>query len=164
MPSHDLLEYLSRPMYHGSGGVFRKPKMPAFFTDDIRAASWFSYEHGDGPPMIYEAMLDISNPLDARTKEGMFAFFEIASRAGVSIETSESSRSWTFYSKDISRYSPSDGYNPVDLMYIPKVRRALERDGYDGLVAWDALGNKEILAFLPVRSDQINVLNLIEAA
>lgn len=55
----------------------------------------------------------------------------------------------------IREVSPYDGENlPVDALYVPEIRNALEAAGYDGYAGWDVLFNDQIpvaVAFSPAQ-------------
>jgi hypothetical protein len=144
-------------VYHGTGAERFKNntfKLPAFFTSDPEAAHWYAMNRGENPQII-PAHLSMKNPLDVRSKEGAFKLIDIAKQANVHTELNDGPRGWDFFSKDIAKHSPYDGTNHLDLLYIPKVRQALAKRGFDGVIADDALSNEEIPTFIPIDVRQI---------
>jgi len=142
-------------VYHGTGtehdGDFR---VPSFFTSDPQGAEWYAKNRGDNP-QIFPVHLSMKKPLDTRSKEGIFKLSSIAHNAGVHGELKETPKGWQFTSNDIAEHSPYEGDNPLDLLYIPKVRNALYQNGHDGVIASDVLANDEIPTFIPLHPQQI---------
>ena len=128
--------------YHGRRGpaVFAEDA-PAFFTTDRRGAAWYARERGDRgqEPRVYAARLDIRNPA------GPDDLLEVIAGTGAT-------------AADVAAHTPYDGDNPLDFLYLPMVRQALEWLGFDGYRGWDALANGEIPVLVAFHPRQIAVL------
>lgn len=145
-----------KPMvvYHGSDSGMAKFRVPAFFTKDMDGAQWYAIQRSDGDEgVITEAYLSIKKPFDMRTAESYEVFFDIARKAGVKVEGNY--MDGTFYAPEIADNSEYEGTNPVDLIYIPAVQEALEKQGYDGLLLNDQLSSSEIETWVALRPEQI---------
>jgi len=131
-------------VYHGSqtGHKFQdgEYRTPTWFTPDKGGADWF------GDPMPF--YLSIRNPANfddlilaaKKTKQ-------VPEDFDYTVDLPDDS--------DISKHSPYDGSNHNDLIYVPEIREQLKKSGFDGLKIWDALGNQEIEAIIPLDSSQI---------
>lgn len=149
-----------RVMYHGTGKTFTEFGPASFFTDDRESAEWYSENRSDdGVGRIEEVYLSVQNPLDARTKEGAMEFIALARRAGAEITFTDSQYGWTFETDEIGKHSPYDGTNLNDLIYSPRIREQMKKEGYDGLLAYDQLGRDEIEIFVPLDPTQIKSVN-----
>ena len=148
-------------VYHGGPKFEGKFKSPAFFTESAHGASWYAGEKGEGNYRVQPHYLSIKNPLDITTLKGNQELVKIASDAGVKIDSDvldwspDKSIGWQFQSDEISKHSPYDGSNPADLVYIPKVREALKKAGYDGLQVSDVLERSEIPTWVAFDAEQI---------
>lgn len=144
-------------VYHGtnkdiSGGFHA----PAFFAANPQHADYYANWRGEEGARVYPTKLSMKNPLDARSKEGTMKFIDVARRAGAKIDVKHfPDGSWDFDTDEISKHSPYDGTNLNDLMYSPRVRHQMHKEGYDGLMAHDQLANEEIPIFVPLHSHQI---------
>lgn len=148
-------------VYHGGPKFEGKFKSPAFFTESAHGASWYAGEKGEGNYRVQPHYLSIKNPLDITTLEGNQKLVKIAQDAGVKIDSDvldwnpSKEIGWQFQSDEIAKHSPYDGSNPADLVYIPKVREALKKAGYDGLQVSDILERSEIPTWVALDPDQI---------
>ena len=156
-----VADVLGKPIevYHGTGNVIKGPiREPAFFTSDKSGAEWYAKNRGDGPPTIHKAILNIKNPLDISNKEGAMKLIKHAEDAGVHVNVKDpgNGEPWEFYSNEISNHSPYDGESPQDLLYVPKVRDALQKAGHDGVFLHDTLENTAIPTWIPLGKDQVH--------
>lgn len=141
-------------LYHGSAGPIDSFDVPAFLTRDRDGAQWYATDRSGGEGgTITQAFASIKKPFDLRTAEGSEAFVDLARKAGVEIEGDLADG--TFFAPEIAEHADYEGTNFVDLIYIPAVRNALARRGYDGLVLDDLLGSSEIETWVALRPEQI---------
>jgi hypothetical protein len=134
--------------WHGSARAIKSFKAPAFFADDRKAARWFAVERaGAEPGVLMEVELDIRNPATSAD------LIRAAKAAGVAVVESP-----YFEAPEVSKYAPYDGSNPLDLVYIPKVRAELLKRGFDGVRAWDLLEADEIEVWITLKNGQAQVL------
>lgn len=159
-------------LYHGTTqediGEFEPP---TFFTSAPWAADHYAlYISAGDSGNVVPVYLKMENPLDLTVGVGPTVesadryrkLFAIARAAGVEIETdigppgAKPPMGWEFRSPTVaSRMEWNDGFNPADLMYLPEVRRELEKEGYDGLIINDVLERGEIHAYIPLHANQI---------
>lgn len=126
--------------YHGRRGkISWDEDRPAWFTRDRKGAEWFSQDRGkqEDIPNIGEFNLDIKKPAHLRD------LIQTAKELGITGE-------------DVSKYSQYEGDNIPDLLYVPKIRKALADRGFDGFVGHDTLENHDIEVAIPLRNDQID--------
>lgn len=145
-------------VYHGTGAKdFAEYTTPAFFTPDKQGAEWYAKNREDvgGNERIEEVYLNIKNPLDATGKSGALTLVEIAEKAGVKTNFMDGPDGWEVFIPEVSKYSPYDGTNYIDALYIPKVREALISEGYDGVFLLDTLSNDSIPTWVALKPDQI---------
>lgn len=145
-------------VYHGTGAkYFSEYNPPAFFTSDKDGADWYmkNREETGGSARIDEVYLDIKNPLMAGDKAGAIELVKIAEKAGVKTNFTDGPDGWEVYMPEVSKYSPYDGTNYVDALYIPKVRDALIAEGYDGVFLYDTLSNDAIPTWVALKPEQI---------
>ena len=124
-------------VYHG--GDYKKSdaiKAPFFVTPNKEGAQWFADEN-DGTVTQYSA--DIKNPFIIGSKQDNDNLFDLLKRNDIDPEELEDL---------ISDNSPYDGSNILDAAYVPEVRAALQREGYDALYnPSDVLENTNIPAY-----------------
>jgi len=124
-------------VYHG--GDYKKGdaiEAPFFVTPNKKGAQWFADEN-DGTVTQYSA--DIKNPFIIGSKQDNDNFFDLLKRNDIDPEELEDL---------ISDNSPYDGSNILDAAYVPEVRAALQREGYDALYnPSDVLENTNIPAY-----------------
>lgn len=143
---------------HGSAGSIDTFSVPAFLTTDRGGAQWYAADRSGGEGgTITQAYAAIKKPFDLRPAEGSEAFVELARKAGVEIEGNVADG--TFFAPEIADHADYEGTNFVDLIYIPAVRDALAKRGYDGLVLDDLLGSREIETWVALRPEQIKSAN-----
>ncbi len=131
-------------VWHGTGHTFHVPRAPAFFTTSREGAAWFARERSeDGTGRVVQFQIEVSRPA---TKDDLI---RVARDAGVQMEEDP-----YFYAPEIRKHSRYGGDNPLDLVYIPRVRQALLKAGFDGVRAWDLLEADEIEAWITLRDDQ----------
>ncbi len=112
-------------LYHGGDLQIDPQDRPLFLTTDRDGADWFVTERGG-----YLWEVEKPENLRAATLDQLLA-------VGDAVGATEA---------DIAKHSPYQGTNAVDLIYIPKVRRALEKAGCNAVITWDTLENTEIPA------------------
>jgi hypothetical protein len=143
-------------VYHGtnkdvSGGFH----IPAFFAANPQHADYYANWRGEEGARVYPTKLSMKNPLDVRGREGAMKFIDLARRAGAKIDVQNfPNGSWDFDTDEISKHSNYDGTNLNDLVYSPRVRKQMHKEGYDGLMAHDQLGNEEIPIFVALHQHQ----------
>ena len=131
-------------VWHGTGSTFRTPRAPAFFTTSREGAAWFARERSeDGVGRVVQFQIDVARPANRDD------LLRVARDAGVEMEEDP-----YFYAPEIQKHSRYGGDNPLDLVYIPRVRQALLKAGFDGVRAWDLLESSEIEAWITLRDDQ----------
>lgn len=124
--------------WHGSSRPITSLRIPAFLADEPTHARWFAIERRVTPAgFLNEFELDVHHP--ARTDD----LIDAAQAAGVDLETEP-----YFEAPEISEHSPYEGSNPLDLVYIPRVRDELRRRGFDSVRAWDLLERDEIQVWI----------------
>jgi hypothetical protein len=139
--------------WHGSASARAPARLtaPTFFTTDPEAARWFAVDRGGSEPgTLLQVELDIHRPASQSD------LIEAALAAGVAMMGDP--QEGDFYAPEIRKHSPYEGTNPLDLVYIPKVRTALKRRGFDGVHAWDLLGNTEIDTWVTLDATQARIL------
>jgi hypothetical protein len=139
--------------WHGSASARAPARLtaPTFFTTDPEAAHWFAVDRGGSEPgTLLQVELDIRRPASQSD------LIEAALAAGVAMMGDP--QEGDFYAPEIRKHSPYEGTNPLDLVYIPKVRAALKRRGFDGVHAWDLLGNTEIDTWVTLDAAQARIL------
>lgn len=127
--------------YRGGSGKFH-PDRPMFFAMQPHHARWYA-QKSDG--VVAAAHVAIHKP--ARVKDVLDAAQAVGSDA-----------------KTIQEHSPYGGDNPLDHLYVPAVREELKRRGHDGVIDWDALGNEEVLAAVPLDHHQIAPAGIAKSA
>lgn len=135
-----LVEGKKKTWYHGRRGpaTFSGDR-PSFFTDK-ESAEWFAFERGSGQPTIYA--------VDVQYKKA-------ASLADLEDATMEAQVAPEDISKH-SSYEGDDNFN--DYLYVPAVRQALERAGFDAYIGWDQLENDEVKILVVWHPEQIRVV------
>lgn len=134
--------------YHGGARIENGDyRIPAFFGESADDVDWYVNEGGGH---LNTADLSFNKPLDITTKEGRAHLYDVARRLGIDI-----GKEGEFYAPEIAKHSPYEGTNDLDLVYIPQVREALLKDGYDGIKASDTLTNYEIPAWVALTPDVI---------
>ena len=94
------------------------------------------------------------NPFDLSMAEGFDALVQIARDAGVAVETEP-----YFEAPEIRKHAPYGGDNVADLVYVPAVRTALLRAGYDGVYLFDLLENDEIPTWVALVPESIRIVS-----
>ena len=136
--------------WHGSSRPLSRFRAPAFFADDPKAARWFATERSSsGSGVLMEVDLDIRRPA------GTADLISAARKAGVEITEDP-----YFEAPEISEHSPYEGSNPLDLVYIPRVRDELRRQGFDGVRAWDLLESSEVLVWVTLDDNQARTVRI----
>lgn len=155
-----VVDGLGRPLkvFHGTTAQrIDAFDVPAFFTDNESGAEYYLHDEPKG--MIVEAYLSFQNPFYAcHSRDESMRFIEVARRAGVEVTVTEGEYGWSFEAPDIARYSPYDGENLNDLIYVPAVREQLWKEGYDSLITSDVLENGEIEAYVALSAEQVRVI------
>lgn len=145
-------------VYHCGPVIDGQLNIPAFFTTDRAGAEWYLTERGDGKWSVVEATISFKKPFVIEDRDSAMAFIDIASGAGIAVTVNEDEYGWEFSSPEIGKNSPDDdGTNYLHLLYIPAMREQLQKQGYDGVRAWDALENTEIPAYIAISRDTIQV-------
>ena len=143
--------------YRGGKELDPNSGEPLFFTTDKSGADWFTAEKG-GATSQYA--IQPKNPLSIDSKEGLQEYFRIAKESGVDFnvtgEPFDMVKGWRFESGDIPKYSPYEGENVADMLYIPKFRESLKANGYDAITFSDVLENTEIPAMVPLDNSLIS--------
>ena len=157
-----------RRYFHGGARGVESFQTPAFFTTEKEDAAWYVSrgEDKEGPGELYEVYLNVKNPLDLDKRANIHVLFDAARKAGVEIQTDigetladDPEHGWNFQAPEIGEYSPSEGFNINDLIYIPSVREELEARGYDSISAFDVMTNYEIPVIIPFHPEQIKSIN-----
>lgn len=132
---------------------------PCFFTRHRRDAMWFAGRAGENGEdgVILACRVRMRRPFLVLDEAGANAWMEIARRAGLSFEEEP-----YFWAPIIAEHSPYEGSNELDLIYVPAMREALIREGYDGVHAWDTLENTNIEVWITLRVDQAIVKSSVE--
>lgn len=144
-------------VYHGTNkDISDGFNIPAFFAGNPQHADYYANWRGEEGARVYPAKLSMKNPLDVRGREGAMKFIDVARRAGAKVDVQHfPNGSWDFDTDEISKHSDYDGTNLNDLVYSPRVRKQMQKEGYDGLMAHDQLGNEEIPIFVALHPHQI---------
>ena len=144
-------------LYHGGTRLIGPARVPFFMTAERDGAEWFSQDRGDGAGEITPVHASIQNPFMLDAAEDVRAFVRLAREAGAEIDATldETTDGWEFHSPTIAEHSDNEGTNPLDLVYVPAVREALERAGYDGVAGYDTLENTDIRVFVALRPEQV---------
>lgn len=137
-------------LYHGGPKLDGSLREPAFLTTEKSGAEWYAAERGGDSPTVSEYKAEIGNPLDIDDAEGIKVIIGAAQSAGVPVEITGTigERGWDFFSPEISKHSDYDGSSVADLAYVPKVRAALKKLGYDAIKVSDMLSNDFIETFI----------------
>jgi|GEM_PF-2220825 len=155
-----VIDKLGNPLivFHGATKrEIHKFDCPAFFTDNREGAEF--YLNGESDGVMLEAYLSLQNPFYAcHSRMESMAFIDIARRAGVEVTVTEGEYGWSFEAPDIARYSPYDGENLNDLIYVPAVREQLWKEGYDSLVTSDVIENGEIETYVALSAEQVRIV------
>lgn len=104
---------------------FDKPNLPFFTTTEKEGAGWF------GTPREFKIA-----PKKLATRDELIS---TAKELGI---TQDEEGFWTGIKEATN--GAYDGYNENDLVYIPAVRDALVKKGFDAVRVWDMLESKEI--------------------
>jgi hypothetical protein len=149
-PSGGAAPEVEITLYHGGPKIEGELKEPAFLTTDKQGAQWYANERGGDTPTVSEFTAKIKNPLNIDEAEGVKTIVAAARDAGVPVEiTGEIGVSgWEFFSPEIKKHGPYDGGSVADLAYVPKVRAALRKLGYDAIQVSDMLSNDFIETFI----------------
>jgi hypothetical protein len=134
---------MKKIVYHGRrGGLNLKEDRPVFFADKKEDSEWYAYERGPSSekPMITEATVDV----------GQLASLDDLKKAVKEVGATR---------KDIQKHSVYDGWNDIDYLYVPEVRKILKDKGFDGFQGWDVLTNMEILITVIFDTERITILN-----
>jgi hypothetical protein len=129
--------------YHGTSQRFQALKFPLFVTTDKGGAQWFATErsHGQGG-IIISGELNVKNPLKIEDG-GYHILLDILNTLGIEFEQHP-----YFYCAEIKKFSPYDGANFVDVVFIPLVQRELQKRGYDSVHLFDVLENTSIETYV----------------
>ncbi len=149
--------------YHGGNlDAEMHDETPIFFAETKEGARWYATDRREGGS-IYTAELDIKNPFVKENMEQSMEFVEVIKRAGFPMEVvTQPNGSWSIpdkYSEPLRQRTDFYGDNLIDWVYMKEVRDQLKSEGYDAVTGWDALGNTEILIYIPLSSSQIKILS-----
>lgn len=138
-------------MYHG-GNIEGDIKAPFFVTPDEKSAKWYADESGGS---VSRHSVNIKNPLKVGSQKDNKKFLEILKKNGIDVNNLEDM---------IFDNSPYDGTNILDAAYVPEVRAALKKEGYDSLFnPYDQLENTEIPAYAII-DDSVFSPNTVETS
>lgn len=148
-------------VYHGTQSSFDPSKDgPTFFAESPEAVDFYANAKKSlTKGRIIEAELNIKNPLDITTQEGAKKLVDIAEKEGVKTGYREDEHGWTMDAREVSDHSPYDGTQPDDLLYIPRVRKAVLAAGYDGIKTTDVVSRDESPAWIALSGKQVKVVN-----
>jgi hypothetical protein len=110
-------------LYHGGNLRPGRQDRPLFLTASKYGAEWFVSERGG-------SLWEVAKPKNLRAAT-LDQLLTVCDALGVE-------------QREIPANSPYSGDNVVDLVYVPRVRRALEKAGCNALICWDALENSDI--------------------
>lgn len=141
---------ISVTLYHGGPKPDGPLREPAFLTTEKSGAEWYAAERGGDSPTVSEFSAEIRKPLNIDEADGIKIIVDAAKSAGVPVEITGKigSQGWDFFSPEISKHSDYDGSSVADLAYVPKVRAALKKLGYDAIKVSDMLSNDFIETFI----------------
>ena len=145
-------------VYHGGPKLEGELREPVFMTSDREGADFYAHERGgDNPEIQTIDLTPFANPASMEDMQ------DIAREMGF-----ERLEDWGEQYEDpdvryervydiISEHSPYDGYNPIDLVYVPAIREALKERGFDGVMDDDNLGQGTIPTFIPLDRSQYQI-------
>lgn len=111
--------------YHGGKNPLIERGNILFTTSNRDAAEWYAKSRYSKPGKVYEVDANLNNPANADIVEN------IVNKLGIK-------------KSEIPANSPFHGENPVDYLYVPRVKEYMEKQGYDGYSDWDVFLNQEI--------------------
>lgn len=128
--------------------------IPSAFVTEAEVATWLAAEM-EGTAL--QVRLDIENPLDIGCHAGAFKLIQLARQAGVLVKSdiTEQEKPWDFSCQHIGRYTDLSVYEPINLVFIPQVREAINNAGYDGIKSIECFENHGREVWMPMRSSQI---------
>tara|TARA_R110000744_G_C18881051_1_gene506640 strand:+ start:33 stop:509 length:477 start_codon:yes stop_codon:yes gene_type:complete len=136
-------------VYHGGKEWEGEPRHPLFFTENREGAEWYARERGGDTPTLQTADLtSFKKPANIddiiESSRGMVDSY---------VDKKYGNEIWD----EITQHSPYDGTNPLDLLYIPRIRDALREKGFDGVSINDVLSNTEIPTHIPLNHSQYKI-------
>lgn len=143
-----IREILSEEWYHGrrvtnDRQVHFAEDRPSFFSETKQGAKWYSYERGEGEPTLVAVDLVMRQPAERKDLE-------------------EAVKAVNATADDVtlhSTYEGDDNFN--DYLYVPAVRRELEKQGFDSYVDLDLLSNSEIRIAVVWHTRQIKIIKQV---
>ena len=148
-------------VYHGGSGKITNDNLKGiiFTTSSKKDAMWYVVERGN---WLTTLNIIIKKPLTCGSKNDFInKWIPILEDANINYEFKDlTDDSWDFYSSDIDKHSPYDGYsNYYDLVYIPHFVESAKKFGYDGIQGWDIIANYEIPIYISFYKENINVIS-----
>jgi hypothetical protein len=147
-------------VYHGGSAKLTNDNINdvVFTTPNKEDALWYSYNRGG---WLTKMIITIKNPLECNNKSDFKnKWIPILNDADINYDFKElPNDSWEFYSIDIQKYSPYEGENFYDLVYIPKFVESAKKFRYDGIKGYDVLSNEAIPIYITFSKESINVIS-----
>lgn len=140
-------------VYHGTSKKFKSAlKTPLFVTTKKSAAKWYAENSafGSSSGVVLKGTLNVHKTLDA-TDDDYNEMQSIATQAKIKWWME---KDMYFQCDEISKHSPYDGSNPMDLVYIPAFVKELQHRGYDSIHADDGLENGTADTYILFKSSQ----------
>lgn len=155
-------------LYHGCCGRLNRWHTPSYFAADREVAEDFA-ESGvpnvkqNARTFVRAVVLQVRNPLDARTREGSRELLEIAGEIEGLILWSDiwaddaepTDKGWDFDCPVLAEKYERDANDMSALLRIPEVRELLSQKGYDGVILTEAYTNIGVDTWVPLREEQI---------
>lgn len=139
-------------VFHGGPDVVKSGiKVPFFTTPSEDGATYYAMDRsnsdGNGTLNRYDLNTTSANTLDADKDFGKFFQYAVDEKVDMDVSSHEDLVNEPFWSDEIAKHG-MDGSNVSDLVYIPRFREAVLRDGFKIVKISDTLTNDEIIAYI----------------
>lgn len=144
----------SKVWYHGTSSIVQGSalKVPIFLTTSEAGARWYASNRGAGHPTLYRYRVQVNHAFELGSLEAAYRLATILKKAGVDCTVTNGPHGWTWDCPAVAHFSPYDGENPIDVVFVPNARVALQQAGYDAVYdahdRLDDVGSIEALALL----------------
>lgn len=133
-------------------------KEPLFLTTSKAGAQWYVTNRGDGEGAIHEMTVAVKNPLVLDSYQAAVHLKSILDGAGIDVTLTPPTKEtgWSWSVPAVAKAGPYEGSNPIDVVYLPEARKAIQAAGYDAVYdPHDVIENTSVEALVPLSKDVV---------